>query len=298
MIAKAQLPGQRTLARHHVFCTRLYAASILLTVMLAIQPTGSQASTEAGEPDRPASSSAVTPFYLARVVNTYPHDPSAFTEGLVFQDGFLYEGTGLYGRSALRRVATGQVLQSHALPSQYFGEGITIYGDRIIQLTWMNQVGFVYDKNSFAQQQTFSYGTQGWGITHDGTRLIVSDGTSTLYFWDPDTLAELGQLAVYDDRGPVTRLNELEYIQGKIYANVWLTDRIAIIDPQTGQVTAWINLVGLLDPEDGSQSADVLNGIAYDFDGDRLFVTGKYWPKLFQIELVPSRLVFLPFVQN
>jgi glutamine cyclotransferase len=167
---------------HLAFRTGTYISLILLNVVAATRPMVFQSNAKAGKPDQLTSSSAVTPVYLARVVDVYPHDPSAFTEGLVFQDGFLYEGTGLNGKSTLRRVdlATGQVLQSHALPFQYFGEGITIYGDRIIQLTWTTQVGFAYDKDSFALQQIFSYGTQGWGITHDETRLIMSDGTSTL----------------------------------------------------------------------------------------------------------------------
>ena len=234
---------------------------------------------------------AQTPTYAYRIVQAYPHDREAFTQGLIFQDGLLYEGTGLRGRSSLRRVdlETGQVLQIHSLADQYFGEGITIYGDKIYQLTWQSRVGFVYDKESFELLQEFSYPTEGWGITHDGERLIMSDGTATLYFWDPETLAEIGHVQVHDQGSPVTRLNELEYVQGEIYANVWQTNLIARIDPQTGQVVGWIVLQGLLTPEDLSQPVDVLNGIAYDAASDRLFVTGKLWPKLFEIELVPVK---------
>jgi len=232
--------------------------------------------------------SDVIPVYTYNIVNTYPHDRNAFTQGLVFEDGVLYEGTGLLGCSTLRRVEleTGEILQVHELPAQFFGEGITIYGNKIIQLTWQSNIGFVYDKNSFELLQEFNYSTEGWGITHDGTRLIMSDGTSTLHFLDPQTFEEIGQLEVFDNDGPVTRLNELEYIQGEIYANVWQTDRVARIAPETGRVIGWVELGGLLTAEDRSEPVDVLNGIAYDAMTDRLFVTGKLWPKLFEIELI------------
>ena len=230
----------------------------------------------------------VIPVYSYNIVNTYPHDRDAFTEGLVFEDGFLFEGTGLLGHSTLRRVEleTGDILQILELSAEFFGEGITIYGDKIIQLTWQSNIGFVYDKDSFELLQEFNYSTEGWGITHDGTRLIMSDGTSTLHFLDSQTFEEIGQLEVFDDDGPVTRLNELEYVQGEIYANVWQTDRIARIAPDTGRVVGWVDLRGLLTAEDRSEPVDVLNGIAYDAETDRLFVTGKLWPKLFEIELI------------
>jgi glutamine cyclotransferase len=233
--------------------------------------------------------SDVIPVYSYNIVNTYPHDPDAFTQGLVFEDGVLYEGTGLLGQSTLRRVEleTGEVLQIREVPAEFFGEGITIYGDKIIQLTWQSHVGFVYDKNSFELLREFNYSTEGWGITHDGEHLIMSDGTSTLHFLDPQTFEEISQLEVLDNNGPVTRLNELEYIQGEIYANIWQTDRIARISPETGRVVGWVDLEGLLTAEDRSEPVDVLNGIAYDADTDRLFVTGKLWPKLFEIELIP-----------
>jgi glutamine cyclotransferase len=240
-------------------------------------------------------SSTITPsdtvtVYTYRVVNSYPHDPDAFTQGLVFEDGVLYEGTGLYGRSTLRKVdlETGAVLQIHELPAQFFGEGVTIYGDRISQLTWLSHVGYVYDKESFALLRQFSYPTEGWGITHDGTHLIMSDGTSTLYFLDPETYEEVHRVEVLDGGSPVTELNELEFIQGIIYANVWRTDRIAMIAPSTGQVVGWIDLDGLLGEEYHAQQTGVLNGIAYDAEGDRLFVSGKWWPRLFEIELIPE----------
>ena len=234
------------------------------------------------------TSSDVIPVYTYKVVNTYPHDRNAFTQGLIFEDGVLYEGTGLRGRSTLRRVElqTGDILQIHELPAQFFGEGVTIYENKVIQLTWLSNVGFIYDEGSFELLQEFSYPTEGWGITHDGKRLIMSDGTSILHFLDPETFEEIGQIEVSDNDGPVTRLNELEYIQGEIYANVWQTNRIARIAPQTGQVIGWIELKGLLSPEDHSEPVDVLNGIAYDTKNDRMFVTGKLWPKLFEIELI------------
>jgi glutaminyl-peptide cyclotransferase len=231
----------------------------------------------------------VIPVYTYDVVNVYPHDPNAFTQGLVFDGEMLYEGTGLNGRSSLRRVnlTSGEVLQQVDLEPAYFGEGIVVWGDQIIQLTWQNQLGFIYDKTTFEQLRTFTYPTQGWGITHDGRRLIMSDGSAKLYFWDPETLTPVDAVDVYDLNGPVYQLNELEYIDGEIWANIWQTDRIARIDPVTGQVLGWIDLSGLLTPEERAR-ADGLNGIAYLSEGDRLFVTGKLWPKLFEIRLKPA----------
>ena len=235
-----------------------------------------------------STNSNAIPVYSYKVANTYPHDQSAFTEGLVFEDGVLYEGTGLRGYSNLRRVKleTGEILQICELPPQFFGEGVTIYGNKIIQLTWQSHIGFVYDKYSFKLLQEFNYPDEGWGITHDGKNLIMSDGTSTLHFLNPETFEEISQIEVSANNVSVTRINELEYIQGEIYANIWQTERIARIDPLTGQVIGWIDLKGILSPEDDSETVDVLNGIAYDAKNDRLFVTGKFWPKLFEIELM------------
>jgi glutamine cyclotransferase len=226
--------------------------------------------------------------YTYQIINTYPHDPTAFTQGLIYQDNIFYEGTGLWEQSTLRKVMpeTGEILQSTPISNQYFGEGITIFGDRIIQLTWQSQTGFVYDKNSFELLQTFNYPTEGWGITHDGKQLIMSDGTDRIYFWDPDTLTEIGHIDVTLDGQGVNRLNELEYINGEIWANIWQTDFIVRIDPATGQVTGVVNLTGLLADEFRTQPVDVLNGIAYDAGNDRLFVTGKLWPQLFEIKVV------------
>jgi len=231
------------------------------------------------------------PVYTYQVINTYPHDQDAYTQGLIFESGFLYEGTGRYGRSSLRKVEleTGKVLQRHQLRSHYFGEGITIWGNQIIQLTWLNHTGFVYDKSSFKLLKRFYYTFEGWGITHDDKKLIISDGSAILHFWDPVKLEELDSIQVHDDYGPVEGLNELEYIQGQIYANIYTTDLIAIIEPSSGQVTGWINLQGIINPADYSEEIGVLNGIAYDSQQERLFVTGKLWPKLFEIQLSSSR---------
>ena len=252
-------------------------------------PTTHPVSTATDSPTPTVNDTAEIPVYSYRVVNSYPHDPDAFIQGLVFEDGIFYEGTGRRGQSTLRKVEveTGRVLQRINLPAEIFGEGIAIFEDRIIQLTWQARTGFIYDKPNFEFLEIFRYPTEGWGITHDGQRLIMSDGTSTLYIWDPGTLEEVGRIEVKANSQPVTRLNELEYVNGEIFANVWQTDRIARINPDTGQVVGWIDLAGLLSPEDrGQGKVDVLNGIAYDSKNDRLFVTGKLWPMLYEIELV------------
>ena len=219
------------------------------------------------------------------IVHSYPHDPTSYTQGLVYQDGFLYEGTGQKGQSVLRKIEleTGKVLQEKRLPDAYFGEGIVLWKDKIIQLTWQSRIGFVYDLATFQQLRSFTYNREGWGITHDGKRLIMSDGSSTLYFWDPETLKEIGHLDVDDKGNPVKELNELEYIKGEIYANIWQTDRIARISPTTGHVISWMDLKGL--KANVNQGAEVLNGIAYDSKKNRLFVTGKWWSKIFEIKV-------------
>lgn len=246
-----------------------FGLSILL---YSIQPAGSEAA----------------PVFTYKIVNTYPHDQQAFTQGLVFKEGVLYEGTGLNGQSSLRKVKleNGEVLKIHKLPPEFFGEGITVCGDKIIQLTWKSHAGFVYDKDSFKLFKQFSYPTEGWGLTYDGRQLIMSDGTEGLYFLDPETFKELRRIKAHDSKGPVIKLNELEYINGEIFANIWPTDLIVKIDPRTGRVTGWINLEGLSPVNDG-QKKKVLNGIAYDAKSDRLFVTGKLWPALYEIKLVP-----------
>jgi glutamine cyclotransferase len=237
-----------------------------------------------------AKSAAVTQ-YTYTIVNTYPHDPSAYTEGLVYSDGFLYESTGLVGDSTLRRVdlTTGMVVQKYNLPEQYFGEGIAIVNNTIIQLTWVSQIGFIYQKTTFALLGNFTYPTQGWGLTYDGKNLIMSDGTDHLYFLNPTTFKQSGEIQVHNGKTPVVNINSLDYINGEIYANIWLTNTIAIINPTNGQVTAMINLTGLpAATAVNSNPNAVLNGIAYDPNGNRLFVTGKDWSSLYQIKLMPQ----------
>ncbi len=228
------------------------------------------------------------PVYGYKIINTYPHNTGSFTQGLVFNQGVLYESTGLNGQSAVKIVDlnTGKTINSHELPDKYFGEGIAIVGNKIIQLTWKSKKGFIYDKNTLTLLRTFNYETQGWGITYDGKYLIMSDGTDLLYYLDPRTFNVRGKLEVYDQKGKVGRLNELEFIDGHIYANVWGTEKIAIINPKSGQVKAWIDLSGLLNSEDKKKRVDVLNGIAYNKESQMLYVTGKLWPKLFEIEVV------------
>ncbi len=213
----------------------------------------------------------------------------AFTQGLQYVDGVLYEGTGQNGQSGIRKVEleTGKVLQHQPLDAKYFGEGITVWQNTIVQITWQSEIGFVYDKASFKQLKSFSYTGEGWGLTNDGTRLIMSDGTAYIRFLDPATLKETGRVMVKDNGVAISKLNELEFVKGEIVANVWQTSRLVRISPKTGEVLGWIDLAGLLDPRDAI-GTDVLNGIAYDAKGDRLFVTGKWWPKLFEIKLVPK----------
>lgn len=227
------------------------------------------------------------PVYGYRIVNSYSHDPQAYTQGLIYRSGFLYESTGLNGRSTLRRVRleTGEVLQQERVDPTYFAEGLTDGNGRLIQLTWQSSIGFVYDLASFKLQSTFRYSGEGWGLTHDQTRLILSDGSDTLRFLDPATFQERGRVAVRDGNVPVKALNELEFVRGEIYANVWHTDRIARISPTSGRVVGWIDLTGLLSKVYQLEPEAVLNGIAYDADRDRLFVTGKLWPRLFEITL-------------
>ena len=255
-----------------------YAAVVASAVTATPAPTPTNASTPTLAP--PAN-------YTYRIVNIYPHDPNAFTQGLDFDADRLFEGTGRWGESTVRevRLETGAVLRSRPLDAQYFGEGITVLNEKVYQLTWQEQTGFVYNRDTFEPLQTFAYPHEGWGITHDGSRLIVSDGTSTIRFWDPNTLQDIGNITVRDHEGPVNRLNELEFIDGEIWANIWLTDLIARISPETGDVLGYIDLTGLLDTSNLAQPADVLNGIAVD-DSGRVFVTGKLWPSLFEIEVV------------
>lgn len=237
----------------------------------------------------PLSAAAATPVLGYKVVKAYPHDPEAFTQGLFFHDGFLYESTGLHGRSSIRKVEieTGRVVQAVQLPDEFFGEGIARWGDRLIGITWQEQTAFVLDLKTFKLWRKFSYPGEGWGITQNDRELVMSDGTPELRFLDPATFKETRRLRVTADGRPVAMLNELEWVDGEIWANIWQNERIARINPKTGAVTAWIDLTGLLPGRRGSD--DVLNGIAYDAARKRLFVTGKLWPKLFEIELTKPR---------
>jgi len=222
-----------------------------------------------------------------RVIHVYPHDRRAFTQGLVYHDGYLYESTGLNGESSLREVdlATGKVRRRLDLPRRYFAEGLALRGEDLVQLTYRAGTGFIYDRATFTAKGSFAYKGEGWGLTGDGTRLIMSDGTATLRFLDAGTLHETGRITVHDGDAPVDNLNELEYVNGEVYANIWRSDHVARIDPRTGQVLGWIDLHGLLGAGDRVPRSAVLNGIAYDAQHDRLFVTGKFWPKLFEIRV-------------
>jgi glutamine cyclotransferase len=227
------------------------------------------------------------PVYGYEVVNTFPHDPTAFTQGLIFHEGALVESTGLEGHSTLRRVElqTGRVLQNVDVPKFFFAEGMTLFNGKIYQLTWKAETGFVYDPQTFQKTGEFSYTGEGWGLTHDADSLILSDGSEQIRFIDPETDKVRRTISVLDGGRPLKEINELEYVKGEIYANIWHEDRIARIDPQTGHINGWIDLSGLLRPGEAGSPEAVLNGIAYDEQGDRLFVTGKLWPKLFEIKL-------------
>jgi glutaminyl-peptide cyclotransferase len=226
-----------------------------------------------------------------RVVHAYPHDQQAFTQGLLFLDGHLYESTGIQGKSSLRMedLETGRILRYQDVPSPYFAEGLTEWGTTLIQLTWQSHVALVYDRATFRFLRSFHFEGEGWGLTHDAKNLILSDGTAVLRYYDPSTFLETKSITVKDRGAPVTQLNELEFIHGQIYANIWHSDRIARISPATGSVLGWIDLNGLLPESERSNPEAVLNGIAYDRAHDRLFVTGKLWPKLFEIKVVPDQ---------
>ena len=266
------------LATAHAVPDTLYGKMRLLIVASALAIAACSPSTEAGS----------IPEYGYEIVHTYHHDPMAFTQGLFYLNGYLYEGTGLEEQSSIRKVKleTGEVVERRDLPGQYFGEGIVNWKDRLLELTWTTHVGFVYDLLSFQPKGQFQYPGEGWGLTQDGKRIIMSDGSPQLRFWDPETLKELGRVTVTADGEPVKNLNELEWVKGEVYANIWQTERIARINPSNGKVVGWIDCHNLLNPADRTDETDVLNGIAYDAKGERLFVTGKKWPKLFEIKLV------------
>jgi glutamine cyclotransferase len=251
------------------------------TAKAAAQPTAAATATHAEIP----------PTYSYKIKNSWPHDKRAYTQGLIFLDGILWESTGQYGTSSLRKVElkSGKVIKQISVPKNYFAEGMTVFHNKVFQLTWQEHRGFIYDPITFQKQGEFSYAGEGWGLTHDGESLIMSDGTDQIRFLDPSTLQATRTISVTDRGVPVTQLNELEYIDGEIYANIYMTDRIARIEPKTGKILGWIDLTGLLAPKDRTGEEDVLNGIAYDAEGKRLFVTGKMWPKLFEIEIVKNK---------
>jgi glutamine cyclotransferase len=262
----------------------------LLASSLVVACGSSSPAPEAAAPQaaRAAKAAPTVEQFSYQIVRSHPHDPTSFTQGLTIADGQLYEGTGLYGQSSLRRVdlATGAALQQVALDGQFFGEGIAVVGDRIVQLTYQTGVGFVYDRKTFAKLREFRYKGEGWGLTYDGQRLIMSDSTDTLRFWNPETFEEVGRLRVRDGDRAIDRVNEMEYVDGAIYANIWQEDRIARIDPKTGLVTAWIDMSNLLTATERSRGVDVLNGIAHDPRTGHFLITGKLWPWVFEVRFV------------
>ena len=250
----------------------------------AVHAAAPQAAAKAAKP----AASPVTE-YGYKVVKSYAHDRRSFTQGFEFRAGVIYESTGREGMSWIRRwkLDTGEVLQQVDLSPEFFGEGITVLNERITQLTYKTEVGFVYDQASFKQLRKFNYPGEGWGLTNDGQHIFMSDGSAQIRLWDANTLKETGRITVKDGAKEVEALNELEYIRGEIWANIWLTDKIVRFSPKDGRVTGWIDLAGILTPAERT-GADVLNGIAFDSIGDRIFVTGKLWPKVFEIKLVPK----------
>ena len=260
----------------------------LLVIVMTVAAVVRVAPAAAGS-QSPLRDGAAAPVSGYRVVRSYPHDKDAYTQGLEFAGGGLFESTGLNGRSSIRRVQleTGKVLQRRDVSREHFGEGITIWGGRLIELTWQSNVAFVYDRDSFQPRGSFKYTGEGWGLTHNDTSLIMSDGTAELRFLEPATFKEQRRVRVTDAGRAVQSLNELEYVNGQVFANIWTTDRLARIDPQTGRVLGWVDLSGLVPASVRVNGDAVLNGIAYDASGDRLFVTGKLWPTLFEIKIVP-----------
>ena len=264
----------------------LAGRAVLFGLLLLSIPAGACQATSI--PSLKASKKVPVPVYGYEVVHAWPHDRGAFTQGLIFQDGNLLESTGQVGRSSLRRVEleNGKVLQQANVAAPYFAEGITFLRGKIYQLTWQHQLGFIYDARTFEKIGEFHYAGEGWGLANDGQSLILSDGSNHLRFLDPANFEVRKTIAVVDGRSAINELNELEYVQGEIYANIWHANRIARIDPQTGSVVGWIDLTGILALGEVSDEEAVLNGIAYDETNRRLFVTGKLWPKLFEIRLI------------
>jgi glutamine cyclotransferase len=284
-----------------IACVLAIALSLVAVTMLNIIPsnTPSQNPTKTSTPTNPSdvnnpsnndsqSTFHGVPVYSYQIIQTYFHDASAFTQGLTFDDDYLIESTGLNGASSIRRVnlVDGQVVQKFDLSDEYFGEGLTVVGDKIVQLTWRNGVGFIYDKETFELLTSFSLDTEGWGLTYDGNYLIVSDGTDNLYFLDSSTYQIVNSITVYDAVGSVKNLNELEYINGYVYANIWYSSKIAVINPITGQINAYIDLTDLDQMYTSKNSSAVLNGIAYNSKTEQLYVTGKYWSNIYEIQIL------------
>ncbi len=274
------------MTRNAVLVTVLAVAGVVALLAGPLR-LGNRATDPSPRQSAQPAAARATPVYQHRVVRAYPHDRKAFTQGLVYHDGVFYESTGLYGKSSVRKVAiqTGEVLRQQDVDAQYFAEGLSEWGETLVQLTWTTGVAFVYDRETFKQVKRFSYTGEGWGLTRTDRHLVMSDGSAMLKLLDPSTFAQVSTLRVHDEHGPVTALNELEMVRGVLFANVWQADRIAMIAPDSGAVTGWLDLRGLL-PAAERARVDVLNGIAYDERGDRLFVTGKWWPTVFQVEIV------------
>ncbi len=258
---------------------------LLLSLLFISQSCKKEA--EPPKPISPQSTTAPAPVYTYEVVNTWSHDPDAFTQGLQYFNGELYESTGLNGRSSLRRVelTSGKVLQKIDIDKEYFAEGMTILGNKIYQITYQTHIGFIYDLKTFQKLGSWQYEGEGWGLTNNGKELIMSNGSNKINFLDPTSLAIVRTIEVTDENFLVENLNELEYIKGEIYANIWQRDRVVRIDPETGKVKGWINFSDLLSPQERTERVDVLNGIAYDEKQDRIFITGKLWPKLFEVKI-------------
>lgn len=261
---------------------------ILLILALSLVSLQCNGSTNTNTPPKdPALENAVVPKFGYQIVNIYPHDPNAFTQGLIYLDGKMIESTGQEGQSSLRSVElqTGKILKKVDVPVPYFAEGVALLNNKIYQLTWIHQLGFIYDAQTLEKIGQFNYSGEGWGLASDGRSLLLSDGSNRIRFLDPDSFNVTKTIAVVDGKTPINELNELEYVNGEIYANVWHDDRIAVVDPESGRVKAWIDLTGLLQPGDVTDPEAVLNGIAFDQASNRLFVTGKLWPRLFEIKI-------------